>query len=76
MQGYHVTTPHKLSRYLSTGAILPPVRFSPTLPTAQAWARKTSRPFILAISCTLAYPLPDHRPAYWTPELIREWEIV
>ena len=44
MTGYHVTTPRKVARYEATGAILPPVRFWPTLETAQAWAWKTHRP--------------------------------
>lgn len=76
MTGYHVTTPRKLARYQATGAILPPVRFWPTLETAQAWASKTHRPLILAIAVHTAYPLPDHRPASWTPEMVRTWEEV
>lgn len=76
MTGYHVTTAKKVARYRETGAILPPVRFWPTLATAEAWARKTQRSVIVEIECAVAYPLPDHRPSYWTPELVREYVIV
>ena len=76
MIGYHVTTPRKLARYKATGAILPPVRYWPTLETAQRWARRTGRPLILRIDCETSYPLPDHRPARWTPELVRQWEVL
>lgn len=74
MIGYHVTTPSKLAQYRQTGAILPPVRFWPTYDTAQAWARKTGRSLILRMDCEVHYPLPDHRPAHWTPEIIRHFE--
>ena len=76
MIGYHVTTPRKLARYQGTGAILPPVRFFATREAAAAWARKTQRPLILVITVGVAYPLPDHGPAYWTPELVRAWAEV
>ena len=71
MTGYHVTTPRKLAQYQATGGILPPVRFWPTAATAQQWAQRTGRTCLVKITCTIAYPLPDHRPAYWTPEIIR-----
>lgn len=76
MTGFHVTTTRKLARYQATGAILPPVRFWPTVETAQAWARKTHCPLILAIAVDVWYPLPDHRPARWTPRMVRQWEEV
>ena len=76
MMGYHVTTPKKLACYQVTGAILPPVRFWPTVETARAWVRKTGRATVLTFTCEVAYPLPDHRPAYWTPELVRAWQEV
>lgn len=73
MIGFHVTTPKKLERYISTGGILPPVRFWPTIDTAKRWSKRTSRPLILEIKCDQSYPLPDHKPARWTPEIIREF---
>jgi hypothetical protein len=75
MIGYHVTTPKKLDRYKSTGGILPPVRFWPTIDTAKRWAKRTSRPIILEIIYDKSYPLPDHKPAKWTNEIIKQWEV-
>jgi len=74
MLSYHVTTPKKLERYRVTGAILPPVRFWPNLYTARRWAKKTGRRVILEIEVTVSYPMPDHRPAEWTPEHVRSWK--
>lgn len=74
--GYHVTTPRKLTRYKCTGAILPPVRFWPNPFYAERWARKTGRTVILQIAVQKSYPLPDHRPARWTPEVIHNWKVV
>lgn len=73
MIGYHVTTDKKLARYQITGAILPPVRFWPNELTARRWAKRTGRNIILQIEYTQAYPLPDHKPAKWTGELIRDF---
>lgn len=72
-RGWHVTTPRKMDRYKATGAILPPVRFWPELSCARKWAKKTGRTVILEIQTSVSYPLPDHKPARWTPELVREW---
>ncbi len=79
MIGYHVTTPKKLERYKATGVILSPVRFWIFKDSASTWMKKTGRTIILKINVDKAYPLPDHQPrghAYWTPEIIRKWEIV
>lgn len=76
MIGYHVTTDNKLSKYDLTGAILPPVRFWPNIETAERWAKKTGRGRIVSFSCDKYYPLPDHRPACWTPEIIRKYVVV
>ena len=76
MIGYHVTTPRKLQRYKKTGCILPPVRFWPNEYTAHKWAKKTLRSIILKIEVDQYYPLPDHRPACWTPHHINSWEIL
>jgi hypothetical protein len=78
MIGYHVTTPKKLLRYESTGAILPPVRFWRFGESAARWARRTGRTVILRIEAAEAYPLPDHHPrghAWWTPDIVRGWEV-
>jgi len=76
MIGYHVTTDKKITRYKQTGGILPPVRFFPNLYTAQRWAKRTSRDKILQIECNISYPLPDHKPARWTNEIMRKWNHV
>ena len=79
MIGYHVTTVKKLARYTAMGTILPPVRFWRHRSSAEQWMRKTGRTIILQIECSVAHPLPDHRPrghAWWTPELIRAWHPV
>lgn len=75
MTGYHVTTPRRAARYQTTGAILPPVRFWPNLYTARRWAKKTGRTVILQIQCSAAFPLPDHKPAMWTPETVFQWDV-
>jgi len=75
MIGYHVTTKKKLARYQTNNIILPPVRFWPTLEIASKWRKKTGRDIILKIEMDISYPLPDHKPARWTPEIIRTWEI-
>lgn len=76
MIGYHVTTPKKLEKYESTGAILPPVRFWPNAYSAKRWAKRVNRSAILKISVDKSHPLPDHKPAEWTPEIVRDWELV
>lgn len=73
MTGYHVTTVKKLQKYQATGGILPPVRFWPTEYTARKWAQKTCRDVILKIECGVSYPLPDHKPARWTDEIVRTY---
>ena len=78
MIGYHVTTPKKLARYVSTGAILPPVRFWRYEASAREWARRTGRTIVLCIEVSEVYPLPDHKPAghaWWTPEMVRRWDV-
>ncbi|MFA5053026.1 MAG: hypothetical protein WC565_03140 [Parcubacteria group bacterium] len=77
MNVFHVTTPKKLARYRATGAILPPVRFWPDETTARRWMRRTGRSVLLTFERpATAYPLPDHRPALWTPDLIHTFELV
>lgn len=74
--GYHVTTSKKLEQYWQSGCILAPVRFWPNLETAERWSERTGRDVIIKIECDGSYPMPDHRPARWTPEIIRKWEVV
>ena len=76
MNGYHVTTLQKLNRYNITGGILPPVRFWPDELTARRWAKRTGREIILKIECHISYPLPDHKPARWTNEIIHNFTVV
>jgi len=74
--GYHVTTEKKAERYRATGAILPPVRFWPNEYTAIKWAKRTGRGIIAVFECDVSYPLPDHRPARFTPETIRDYKLL
>jgi hypothetical protein len=76
---YHATTPRKLARYQTTGAILPPVRGFDTLAGAQEWARLTNgRSIILRAVVQHAQALPDHHNAHglawWSPVACKEWE--
>lgn len=75
--GYHVTTEKKLSRYKETGCILAPVRFWPTPDLAKQWASKTGRIIILKINLSeqISYPLPDHKPARFTPQNVSDFSI-
>ena len=73
MIGYHVTTPHKLDRYKQSGCILPPVRFWPNKETALRWAKRTGRTIVLQIEVENSFPLPDHKPARWSGDIVRTW---
>lgn len=76
MEGYHVTTAKKLERYRKTGCILPPVRFWPNEYTARKWMRKTKRDVLVKFERPdESYPLPDHKPAMWTPGYVREFKV-
>ena len=76
MTGYHCTTPRKLERYQQSGCILPPVRFFPNEETARRWMKRTGRNLLLVISVGSSWPLPDHKPARWSDEVVRQWVIV
>jgi hypothetical protein len=76
MVGYHVTTFKRMNRYRQTGGILPPVRFWPNLYLARQWQERTGRLVILKIQFRQTFPLPDHRPARWSPDCVTEWEVV
>jgi hypothetical protein len=76
MIGYHVTTPKKLARYVASGRIIQPVRFWPNLHTAKRWAKRTGRQVIIELVVDESYPLPDHKPARWTPHDVRDWTVV
>ena len=75
---FHATTPKRLARYRATGAILPPVRFFGFEARARQWGGKTQRLVLLRFPWPEpTYPLPDHQPsAYFTPSLVRVWEVV
>lgn len=75
MVAYHVTTPRKLARYQATGAILPPVRFWPDRVLAERWAKRTGRTLIAEFEVDESYPLPDHKPARWTPTIVSAFTI-
>lgn len=69
---YHATTPKKHARYVSTGAILPPVRGFTTIEAAQEWAKQTGRTVICRVTPEHAddvHKLPDHHNqfglAFW-----------
>ncbi len=66
--GWHCTTPAKLERYKASGRIIAPVRFWPNKSTAERWAKRTGRQFVIKIRLDgVSYPLPDHKPARWCP---------
>jgi len=74
--GFHCTTPKKLKRYEQTRCILPPVRFWPNKFTARRWMKRTGRSILLEISVSHSWPLPSPKPARWTDDLVRSWEIM
>lgn len=76
---YHVTTSKKISRYISTGGILPPVRGWINVTSARNWMERTGRDILLKIEVNESYPLPDHKPfghAHWANQIVRNWEIL
>lgn len=73
MIGFHCTTERKVERYERSGCILPPVRFFPNELTARRWMKRTGRDVLLQIEVGESHPLPDHKPARWTMEIVREW---
>lgn len=74
---FHVTTDKKLGRYTVSRCILPPVRFWPNEETARRWMRRTGRNVLVAFPRpSETYPLPDHKPALWSPQTVHEWEVV
>jgi hypothetical protein len=76
VKAYHATTPRRLARYIQTGAILPPVRFWPDESSARRWAKRVGRTIVIEFDRPEpAYPLPDHKPALWTPSTVYDWRI-
>jgi antibiotic biosynthesis monooxygenase (ABM) superfamily enzyme len=77
---YHATTPKKLSRYVSTGHIIKPVRGFHTLEAARYWADRHHRTIVLKIESNHAYKMPDHHnrhgEAWWSDECIFNWKEV
>ena len=75
--GWHCTTAAKLKRYKSSGRIISPVRFWPDYHLAKDWSRKTGRDVILKIEIPgISYPMPDHKPAYWSPDDVTKFEVL
>ena len=74
--GYHCTTEKKLKLYIESGCIKPPVRFFPNEQTARRWMLRTGRDILLKIEVSTSWPLPDHKPARWTDDHIKDWEIL
>jgi hypothetical protein len=76
MTAYHVTTQKKMERYRTSGCILPPVRFWPNEETARRWMKRTGRDVLVTFSLEglTHHPLPDHRPARFTDEIIRDYQ--
>ena len=77
---WHATTPKKVKRYTSTGAILPPVRGFDTEMAARSGARGCGRTVVLRLEVQNAQALPDHHQpsglAWWTPYPVAQWEEV
>lgn len=77
MKVFHCTTTRKLRRYEATGAILPAVRFWSTEFSARKWMQKTGRNILLTFEKPqTSYPLPIKGGAMWSPDLVRNWEIL
>ncbi len=74
MDVYHCTTDKKLTRYKSTGCILPPVRYWTTKYSAYKWMKKVGRTVLLSFpKPQLSYPLPMRGGAEWTPFIVRNY---
>lgn len=60
---YHVTTAKKLSRYLKTGCILPPVRAWIDIKEAERFSKQTGRKIILRLKFDPkeVLPYPGHK---------------
>jgi hypothetical protein len=60
---YHVTTWKKINRYMTTGAILPPVRAWKTIEAAERFSKQTGRKMILRLTFpdAEAKPYEGHR---------------
>ena len=73
--GFHCTTQKKLDRYKASGRIIAPVRFWPNRETAERWAKRTGRELIIRIRLEApSFPLPDHKPDYWSPSDVLHFE--
>jgi len=66
--GWHCTTKKKFEQYKKSGRIFSPVRFWPNKQTAKKWAKKTGRELIIKLELPgVSYPLPNHKPARFSP---------
>lgn len=73
--GYHVCTPTLLNKYERTGFILPPVRFWACKKKAIKWGHKCGRHILITVKPATSYPLPDHKPGYFSPNHVKIEEI-
>lgn len=77
--GYHVATEKLLQKYMETGYILPPVRFWGCFEKAKWWAQNRcggNRTVIIEVEPNEAYPLPDHKPGYFSPHHVKVGKII
>lgn len=76
MKVFHATTPRRLERMRQTGAILPPVRYWPSIDLAKRWAKRVGRTLIISFERPEpSYLLPDHKPASWSPSVVYDFRI-
>ena len=74
-EGWHVCNEKLLKKYRQTGFILPPVRFWASKTKAIKWGKKCGRNILVKVSPALSYPLPDHKPGYFSPNHVQICEI-
>lgn len=55
MIGWHVTSAKKLARYLSAGAILPPVRAWTNVGAAERFSKQTGRRIVLRLKLDASF---------------------
>jgi len=74
---YHATTRKKIKKYEETGVILPPVRYWTTKYSAMKWMKRVGRNILIGFQEPKeSYPLPIKGGAKWSPEIIRNWEVI
>ncbi len=69
--GYHMCNERLLTKYRQTGFILPPVRFWSCKKKAKKWGAKCGRNIMLTVKPAMSYPLPDHKPGWFSPNHVK-----